>query len=243
MKMSIFIIAAVSVLTFGACTVRIIDNKEAAGKMVEKTIDVKDFNKLQLDTYADVVYTVSDTFSVRVKAGEGDMKNLQFENKDSVLYIDYRSSDNENGRIWNINFHRNRSCTVYISAPYLEHIGISGSADFTCKDTIATKDFNVSIAGSGDVKLKGVKAEAVTFKIAGSGDIDASLCDVAYSKFAIAGSGDMDVNFRDCGEASASISGSGDMDFSGTLGSLAQSVAGSGDIKTKKLTLTGNRSK
>ena len=67
MKMSIFIIAAVSVLTFGACTVRIIDNKEAAGKMVEKTIDVKDFNKLQLDTYADVVYTVSDTFSVRIK--------------------------------------------------------------------------------------------------------------------------------------------------------------------------------
>ncbi|MDE5987439.1 MAG: DUF2807 domain-containing protein [Prevotella sp.] len=239
--MSIFIIAAVSVLTFGACSVRIIDNKEAAGKMVEKTIDVKDFNGLHLSHSANVVYTVSDTFSVRVKASEGDMKNLQFENRDSILHIDYHSSDSDNGRIWNINLRRNNSCTVYISAPYLQHVGISGSADFTCKDTIATKDFEVSIAGSGDVRLKGVKAETVTFKIAGSGDIDASLCDVAYSEFSIAGSGDMDVDFRDCGDASARISGSGDMDFSGTLGTLSQSVAGSGDIKTKKLTLTGKK--
>lgn len=240
MKMNIPVIAAVAVLTFAACSVRIVDNKELNGEMVEKTFDIKDFNRLKISTYCDVYYTVGDSFSVRVKTSEGLMKDLIMENKDSMLRIS-RVDGSKNMRVWRINQTKSGNQEIYITAPYLKEIKVNGSAGFICKDTICTEDFCVRIAGSGDVKLAGVMANSVEFDMAGSGDIKAGLQNVEWSGFKIAGSGDMDINFQDCGEASVSIAGSGDVKLKGTLGTFTQSVAGSGDIETKELQLTGKK--
>lgn len=243
MKINILTMVAVALLALGACSVRVIDNKEINGEMVEKTLDIKDFDELEIADYGHVYYTVGDSFSVRVAANEGDWKTLGVEKKGGALCIGTKDQIVNRKRIWHINYLKTGTRIIHITAPYLKDVNIAGSVDFICKDTIEVKKFEVSIAGSGDVKLAGVRASSVEFDIAGSGDIKASLMDVAWSGFSIAGSGDMDLNFHDCGEASVSIAGSGDVKLKGTLGTFTQSVAGSGDIETKELQLTGKKAK
>ncbi|MCM1078924.1 MAG: DUF2807 domain-containing protein [Bacteroidales bacterium] len=239
MKTNIFILAAASMLTLGACSVRLIDQKEVNGEMMEKTIDVKDFNALRIKNSADVIYTVSDTFSVRVKTRGGYLKNMDFQNEDSLLTIDFHQGISKNERVWNINQTYDGSCTIYISAPSLRGIRIEGAADFTCKDTIVTDAFKVSVAGAGDVEIAGIRARTVEFTLAGAGDMKALLDRVEHSDLSIAGAGDMDIAFRDCSKAGVSVAGAGDVELRGTLGTLSKNIAGVGEIDTDKLTLTG----
>lgn len=241
MRMSIFICAIAALLTFGACTIHVVDNKEINGEMVEKTFDIKDFNSILATDYSDIVYTVGDTFSVRVLACERDMKGFVLENNDSTLVIKRRSVNDGFPNHWVINMNEGKERKIFITAPSLKAVHIKGSSDFLCNDTIDTEQFKVSISGSGDVRLAGVNAKDVDFSISGSGDIKAGLQNVEWSSFQIEGSCDMDIDFRDCNEAGIGIAGSGDVKLRGTLGSLSQKIAGSGDIDTKGLVLTGKK--
>ena len=93
---------------------------------------------------------------------------------------------------------------------------------------IDAASLEISIAGSGDVKVNG-RTENLEANVAGSGDISALNLKANNVNASIAGSGDVSVycNGRDL---KASIVGSGDLRYKGKAKSVKKSVMGSGDI-------------
>ena len=138
--------------------------------------------------------------------------------------------------------------SIIVTVPYesIASVSLSGSGDVENSGTIAAEDFEVSLAGSGDINLK-VNSNSIESsiagsgdialrgsttnleaKIAGSGDFDGSNLNSKNVEVKVAGSGDANVVCN--GELKVRISGSGDVNYSGKPTSKDTKVSGSGSI-------------
>ncbi len=120
-----------------------------------------------------------------------------------------------------------RKVQVTISVPELNGISIRGSGDVGIKG-IKSEAFSASIAGSGDVTAAGA-AQHLDASIRGSGDLNLADLQAQSATVSIAGSGDVTVNASD--ELSVSIAGSGDVRYKGAPQKLNKSIAGSGSVR------------
>lgn len=109
-------------------------------------------------------------------------------------------------------------------------VSISGAADATFPH-LRTKDFTLSISGSGSLKAGGT-TDSFTIKVAGSGDVKAVGLRANAVRVSVAGSGDAEVWAED--SLNVTVSGSGVVRFKGEPKKLEQSVAGSGSVKRVK---------
>lgn len=246
-----FPLIAVAVIALTSCSIHI-SKHEGSDKVVTKTFDATDFDKLTLSCYADVVYIVSDTVSIDVTTSEDTMKDLEITTTaDGHLTIGM--ADHSTNSFF-VNTH-SPDLTINISGPALQEIVLAGSGTFRCEGEMLTETFIGSVSGSGDIEIKSIKAENASFVIVGSGNtniggIEANKLDVSVSGSGdaaihannvaninanIVGSGDIMLDCKDCGTATASVSGSGDISMFGNLKQLNQSTAGSGDINISKL--------
>ena len=140
------------------------------------------------------------------------------------------------------------SQTIVVTVPYesISSVSLAGSGDIESSGTIKSNEFEVALAGSGDIRLK-VSARSVessiagsgdielkgstenlTTKIAGSGDFDGSNLDSKNVEAKISGSGSADVVCN--GNLNARISGSGDVNYSGKPTNKDTKVSGSGSV-------------
>ena len=95
-------------------------------------------------------------------------------------------------------------------------------------DQVEFKNLKASLAGSGDLHLRGRSDEA-DYSIAGSGDIRAADFVARRTKVNIAGSGDAQVHATE--SLQTSIAGSGDVVYHGKPASVKSNVVGSGEVK------------
>lgn len=136
---------------------------------------------------------------------------------------------------------------IVITVPYenINSVSLAGSGDIENRGTIESSDFNVAVAGSGDIKLN-VSAQNIESSIAGSGDITlkGTTKDLTTK---IAGSGDFNGSNLSSKNVTAKITGSGDISVI-CNGELTVRITGSGDVEysgkpTKKDTkITGSGS-
>ena len=140
---------------------------------------------------------------------------------------------------------------IYITAPEINALNISGSGDILAKGSWNTRimDLNISgsgsiyvdqlnaervksvISGSGDIVIKdGKKADEFSGTISGSGNIRASGYEAKYVTVRIAGSGNCHIHTN--GSLNARIAGSGNVYYSGNP-NLDTSIAGSGKVLNK----------
>merc|ERR1712026_649887 len=92
---------------------------------------------------------------------------------------------------------------------------------------------NVTVAGSGTVKIARLEAESLDLTIAGSGDITAS-GSAGSLDLTVAGSGKAAMAELEVDRAEVSIAGSGDAEFASD-GPVEASIMGSGTV-----TVNGN---
>ncbi len=249
--LTLAVMIAVGMLT--SCKIEIEKNDGKADET--KVFSVKDFNRIESSVYASIVYHVSDTTEVKVVTSKRQLDRLKIETQDGVLYIGYKDSDNNGGRIAINN--RNRGIKIYISSPRMEGVELAGCGDFKTKDTITAEFFTASMSGSGEIDINGIKSKTLkahisgsgdmklgcvettetSMSVAGSGSIEAEEANVSMTNIQIAGSGDVDMDMKDCGSAIVHIAGPGDVKLRGTLDELSKSVAGSGNINTKDLVI------
>lgn len=120
--------------------------------------------------------------------------------------------------------------TIVVTIPYqsINSVSLAGSGDVENSGTIKANDFEVSIAGSGDINLS-VDSNTLVSKIAGSGDIavSGSTTDLTVK---IAGSGDFDGSSLESTNVTAKIAGSGGAKVV-CNGELKARITGSGDVK------------
>ena len=120
--------------------------------------------------------------------------------------------------------------TIVVTIPYetLERVSLAGSGDIENSGTIKSKDFQVSLTGSGDINLK-VTAETINSSISGSGDIElkGSATDLRTK---VTGSGDFEGDNLRSTNVTVEVTGSGGANVF-CNGDLKVRVTGSGDVK------------
>lgn len=120
--------------------------------------------------------------------------------------------------------------TIVITVPYesIESVSLAGSGDVENSGTIKANNFDVNLAGSGDINLN-VDANNLESSIAGSGDVE--LTGSATNLMTkIAGSGDFDGKSLESNNVEAKITGSGTADVVCNGGNLKVRITGSGDV-------------
>ncbi|PWK17375.1 head GIN domain-containing protein [Xanthomarina spongicola] len=147
-----------------------------------------------------------------------------------------------------VNLSPSMNKTIKITIPFkdINSVSLAGSGDLWNEDKINATNFDVSLAGSGDVNihvdansisssltgsgdlnLKG-NTEKLEVSVSGSGDFDGSKLESNYTDVSLAGSGDAEVVSNK--SLKARVAGSGDIEYSGNPEKEDTKVAGSGSI-------------
>lgn len=253
--MFLFLVAILTIASMSACRIeKAYDSKEPA-KIYH--LNLTGFTSLNNASNCDIHFTQSDTYKVTLKATPAwyDHHSVSVEN--GALTIKSDKYKNQKG-VTVLFVNDNQGAEMWISAPSLDEVSLSGSGDLTfdndykgkslsiirtgsgdtnTKNVSLTGDFKYSVSGSGDADMGSVKAKNASFSVFGSGDVKSGLVDVANTELTISGSGDADLNFSNCGNADVSVTGSGDVTLSGELQTLGKHVSGSGDVDTARLRL------
>ena len=122
--------------------------------------------------------------------------------------------------------------TIKITIPFnkISEVELAGSGDLWTEDTITAQNLDVSLAGSGDVKLD-VDATSVEARLAGSGDLTLK-GKTTNLEASVAGSGDFHGFGLQSDNTEVSVAGSGDATVVSKI-MLKARVSGSGDIEYK----------
>lgn len=187
------------------------------GQVVKKSINLKSFTGFTLTTTGNVYLRKGSSQSVEVESHQNIIDNLETEVNDNHWKIKF---DKPVRKYDKLNF--------YITVPSLSAVRISGSGDIISDDTFTgLGNLDISISGSGNIKL-GAEASEVVTRISGSGDIKLAGKTTDMS-IKISGSGDVRAYDMVAENCKVSISGSGDVKVHANENLYVRS-SGSGDI-------------
>ncbi len=255
-KAIILFVAFMAIVSLQACRIeKVYDSDD---NVLTHKLDLKGFSAVSNAGSCDVHFTQSPTYKVTLKASQRWYDSHAISVENGTLVIRGKGSTKQKGvSVINMTGH-DGSAEIWISAPSLEEVSMSGSGDLSIDSNIKGKNLKVDVRGSSDVKMKDIalsgdfeyavsgsgdfemgslKANTAQISIFGSGDVSSRLVKVSSTNLHISGSGDANLDFSDCGDAEVSVFGSGDIELSGQLQSLTKHVSGSGDIDIAKLRL------
>lgn len=187
--------------------------------------------------------------SMRVFIRKGSPQRVEVEGQGNVLN---ELGTNVNDGVWGIEFNRCMSdhdpVKVYITTPEIRLASVGGSGYVELEDVFESDEFDASVSGSGDMKLK-LATNRLNSRISGSGTITAAGVanrhDISISgsgnsnsfdlttreaEIDISGSGKAEVNVED--RLDVDISGSGRVYHQGSP-SVNADVSGSGKVIKK----------
>ena len=118
---------------------------------------------------------------------------------------------------------------VSITVPDLHGVSVSGSGNIHVEG-LKAGDMDASVTGSGDVTLSGA-VERLHARIVGSGDLRAG--DLAAKNVQVAVTGSGDATVRATEQLDATVTGSGNVRYSGDPPQVQHHVTGSGDIRPR----------
>ncbi len=191
------------------------------GKVIEKTRQVGNFDQVGVSGSFDVFLVKGTEGKVELSVEQNLEPYLETEVSNGKLKIRWQKGTN-------IRTTKSTKVTVYFEE--VSGVGLSGSGDIVSRDPLNTKDLDIAVAGSGDIKLE-VNTDHVDAAVSGSGDIELSGTTKEFSS-AVAGSGDIEAYDLKAETAELKISGSGTIRASVEKELMAR-ISGSGNIKYK----------
>jgi hypothetical protein len=191
----------------------------ANGEPVERTLEVDDFTGIVSEGSIDVIVTRGNEQRVVARGPAEIVGMLNTEVKKGVWHIG--TKDCYNSR---------KPVTVEITMPDLTEAGVAGSGSITGKSLFEPQSIDLSIAGSGNIRLE-LNSPDVESDIAGSGTISLKGTTAAFSA-EIAGSGSIHAFDLSAAKADVDIAGSGDVEVT-VIEALDADIAGSGDVRYK----------
>ncbi|MGA2174812.1 MAG: head GIN domain-containing protein [Verrucomicrobiota bacterium] len=123
-------------------------------------------------------------------------------------------------------YNTSHGVNVKITVPELNGVSVSGSGDIHVTG-LKAGDMEATVTGSGDVTLKGA-ADHLRAQITGSGDLQAGDLAAKDVRVNVTGSGDATVRATE--QLEATVTGSGDVHYYGNPPQVRKNVTGSGDI-------------
>lgn len=105
-----------------------------------QTREVSNFNRIQVYGSVNVIFTTSDTISLRVKAKSTEIDRVETKVEKSKLVIGNKG-----------NF--TAPVTVYVSGKDLQAIAASGASSFKSNNDISSQSLDIETSGSSDLQL------------------------------------------------------------------------------------------
>lgn len=209
-------VLAMTLMLLASCSFSLQKNTKSM-ELKSHEYAVSGFNTIDISKSASVEYIVSDSMYCVANISDEDLEETEIVVDDGVLCIREKENNEGDKKIYINQDSRCMEVKVYGPADILEAVNIAGSGSFKCKDSLNVKVLRMDIAGSGEIDIDNLCAKKAALSIAGSGDVD--------------------LHCNDCGTVEVSIAGSGEVSLSGTARSVSRSIAGSGEIDDKELTI------
>ncbi len=176
------------------------------------------------------IYEVKTSGSIDVEIRSGDQYELTVQNDENLLpYV----ITEVNGGVLNIHYKEGYSvihdhAKVFVTAPSIEKIVSSGSADITSKGVIKNSNqIEIGTSGSGDINAE---VDAPSVRVSGSGSGNVTLSGMTKDfDCKMSGSGDVKCANLKSENAVIHVSGSSDVHVFASV-SLKVNVTGSGDV-------------
>lgn len=207
------VIAAMNLLT--SC-----EKIKGKGEVISESRNVGTYHSIELAISATVHFTEADNYSIVVKAQENILHAIVTEVDGDQLIIRQKK-----GVILGVH----DAITVYISAPAVNRLAVSGSGDIYAGNTWKPVQGSGNISGSGGLYINELLTDSFTIKISGSGEVKANTGTAQRLNLNISGSGTIDLRNVQANEVTTTTSGSGDT-YVHAEQMLDASISGSGNI-------------
>jgi hypothetical protein len=210
----------------------------------EQTRKVDSFNEISLRISATVHLEQGEKQDLKIVAKSSTLEEIITEVKDGKLIIRFPNKD----FLWKT--FQPGEINIYVTTPEIKGLSITGSGNIVTENGIKTKTLDLTLSGSGNIKLSELSAERVKSIISGSGDVvvagKTSAQDLSVT---ISGSGNFkgldysaeDVSIKISGSGNVGIEaknnlyirlfGSGNVTYKGKP-LIDQSITGSGKVKS-----------
>ncbi|MBT6439986.1 MAG: outer membrane beta-barrel protein [Flavobacteriales bacterium] len=175
---------------------------------------VGQFTEIEVLGIGDVILSTGD-LKVEVEAPEKDLKKIKSEVIKGKLMI----TQSKNANVKNV--------TLYITAPDITSIQLSGVATVTSKDTLVCDNLKLDVAGAGGIDLT-IKCNNLETKIMGAGNVELSGVAIVH-KVDVIGAGDLMAFDLVTQVTNAKVSGIGDIQINATE-EVNVRVSGAGDV-------------
>ena len=210
------------------------------GKITTEIRTVSNFDKIAVSGSFDVILVKGKEGTINIEASENLMESIETEVKDGLLKIKFKKG-------WSIR--TSKKINITISYEDIEGVSLSGSGSVVSSDEIIANDLEISVSGSGNMKLHvftgnlkssisgsgniKLSGETTNFTcgISGSGNLNASELKSDISTAKVSGSGNVKVYAIK--EIHAKSSGSGNIIYSGNPDIVKATSSGSGSVQKR----------
>ncbi len=202
MKTNIIGIIVALVLAFAGAAGALAQNEQ-----VSEVRKVDHFSSIRIKSVANVEFTQGDKYSLRLEGKEKWVKLTTTEVKNGCLVIDFERGEKRS--VKNIN-----GLKLYITAPTLEAVELTGVGSLECKEPLKLDDFTLRINGVGSAEVADLTCHRFTVSLSGVGDAEVNV---------------------DCDYLKARMGGVGSLELRGSAGEADVSRSGIGSLNTKRL--------
>ena len=211
--MKIFVIITAFIVFISSCNMI-----SGNGNIRTEKRNTGDFKSVKTSGSIDVEINSGETYAVTAEDDDNLLPYIVTEVNDGTLDIHYRANTSVNSD----------HAKVYVTAPFLDKVISSGSADIDIKDALKSPHkIEMHVSGSGNIK-GAVDAPAVSVDVSGSGNVDLKGRTKDFD-CTVNGSGDINCSNLQSENATVRISGSGNAHVFASV-HLTASTFGSGDI-------------
>ena len=138
------------------------------------------------------------------------------------------------GKWSNWSFGREDEVNVYVTVKDIEGISVSGSGDIIGETAIVSRQLELNVSGSGNLKIEAEVSGDMEADVSGSGDLFVKGRCASLSSD-VSGSGKVNATLTIANRANFGISGSGKVEASGSASDVKVSISGSGKVLASNL--------
>lgn len=166
---------------------------------VKEKRDLDNFSSVAFGVSGEVFITQGSQFSVILEGDQDLLDEITTKVLNGKLLIskpDWRRA-------------KNMKLTAYITMPEIEGLSMSGSGRLENEGALNCDKLDISVSGSGSIRLSKLTADEVNISVSGSGSVFAEGPGADITDIGISGSGSVSAESFKLSEADVSISGSG----------------------------------
>jgi len=211
-------IIAAALILISSCNVINGDGVTGNGNIRTEKRNTGNFSAVKTSGSIDIEISSGDAYSVSAEDDDNVLPYIVTEVNDGILNVHYKDGSSINSD----------HAKVYVTAPSLDKLSISGSGNITIQDILKNlREIEMNISGSGDITGK-VDAPSINVSVAGSSNVSLTGRTKDFTS-TVSGSGDINCSGLESENATVKVSGSGNAHVFASV-HLSATVIGSGDV-------------